>query len=307
MIIRTITGDISPESLGATNYHEHAFQISPLLKGDELNDLAKSTAEFKRLKESGFDAYVDATPIGLGRNLNSIMKLQAQTGLNVVHTTGVHRSAHYESGAEITSKSAAELATIFHDEITLGMSDESGARTEIKAGLIKFGIDNEKISDFESRALEAAASVSNDLGVGVMVHIESGTYAHEVLDRLEKLGCPPSRVALAHMDRKPDAKLHVEIASRGSYLGHDGAGRTKYFPDETLVELFNAVVAAGYSSQILLGADVARASRYIEYGGGPGLEYLGKTFIPQLISATSEKIVKQVLTTNPQRWLAFTP
>ena len=90
-------------------------------------------------------------------------------------------------------------------------------------------------------------------------------------------------------------------------LGHDGAGRSKYFSDSVLIELFKKVVTAGYGSKILLGADVARKSRYIEYGGGPGLEYLGRKFIPELVRATSEEIVNEVLTTNPQGWLAFTP
>ena len=72
MIIRTIAGDISPANLGRTNYHEHAFQISPLLKGDELDNLEKSAKEFARLAKSGFDSYVDATPIGLGRRVDKI-------------------------------------------------------------------------------------------------------------------------------------------------------------------------------------------------------------------------------------------
>ena len=305
MIIRTITGDIAPETLGRTNYHEHAFQVTPLLVGDELDNLDKSSAEFSRLKASGFDAYVDATPIGLGRNLTSILELQKRTGLNIVHTTGVHRSAHYAPNSEILSKSAEELTQIFKSEVTDGMLDANGKLTSLKAGLIKFGIEKAGISGFEGKALIAAATGSKDLGVGVMVHIESGSQAHEVLDKLEANGCSPSRGALAHMDRKPESSLHIELASRGAYVGHDGAGRTKYFEDEVLVKLFADVVAAGFGTQILLGADVARASRYIEYGGGPGLEYLGQKFVPELVQATDQEIVKKVLTTNPQEWLAF--
>ena len=305
MIIRTITGDIAPETLGRTNYHEHAFQITPLLAGDELNDLDKSSAEFSRLKASGFDAYVDATPIGLGRDLKSILELQKRTGLNIVHTTGVHRSAHYAPNSEILSKSEGELTKLFKSEITDGMLDGSGKPTPLKAGLIKFGIEKDGITGFEERALLAAATGAKDLGVGVMVHIESGSQAHDVLDKLEANGCPTTRVALAHMDRKPESSLHIELASRGAFVGHDGAGRTKYFEDKVLVKLFSEIVSTGFGSQILLGADVARASRYVEYGGGPGLEYLGLKFIPELIKATDEKTVNQVLTKNPQKWLAF--
>ena len=35
-MIRTVLGDIDPTTLGPTNYHEHLFQVSPLLRGDEL-------------------------------------------------------------------------------------------------------------------------------------------------------------------------------------------------------------------------------------------------------------------------------
>jgi 5-phospho-D-xylono-1,4-lactonase len=35
-VIRTVLGDIRAEELGATHNHEHAFQVSPLLPGDEL-------------------------------------------------------------------------------------------------------------------------------------------------------------------------------------------------------------------------------------------------------------------------------
>lgn len=313
-IIRTITGDAPPQSVGRINYHEHAFQVSPLLKGDELNNLAKSSREFARLKDSGFDAYVDATPIGLGRNIKAITQLRAETGLSIIHTTGVHREAHYASSHPVTELSTSQLITLFKYEIEVGLLKDDtqlstfhGNTSSVCAGLIKFGIGFESISKFEARALEATATVSSELGVAVMVHLESGSAAHRVLDTLESFGCDASRVALAHLDRKPETILHCELASRGAYLGHDGAGRSKYWPDSTLISLFQEVAHAGLASQILLGGDVARSSRYIEYGGTPGLEYLGLNFIPKLRQASSDAIVDQVLTTNPQSWLAFTP
>jgi 5-phospho-D-xylono-1,4-lactonase len=36
--VRTVLGDIAPTDLGRTNYHEHLFQVTPLLAGDELDD-----------------------------------------------------------------------------------------------------------------------------------------------------------------------------------------------------------------------------------------------------------------------------
>ena len=75
MIVRTVSGDLQPSEIGRVNYHEHAFHSSPLLDNEDLDDLTKSSKEFMRLRESGFESYVDATPIGLGRNMRDIERL----------------------------------------------------------------------------------------------------------------------------------------------------------------------------------------------------------------------------------------
>ena len=66
--VRTVLGDIEPASLGPTNYHEHLFQSSPLLPGDELDDEVLSGREAALLRNAGMAAMVEATPLGLGRN-----------------------------------------------------------------------------------------------------------------------------------------------------------------------------------------------------------------------------------------------
>jgi phosphotriesterase-related protein len=312
MIIRTISGDIVPEKLGRTNYHEHAFQISPLLSGDELDSPEKSAKEFARMAKSGFDSYVDATPIGIGRRPQEMLELSKVSGLQIVHATGVHKEAHYAKAHPVTSLSVAELTRLFEYEIKVGiLSDDSTleiiatSASEIKAGFIKFGISNEPMTAFENRALEAAATVSAQMGIAIMIHTDAASEIFTVLDSLESFGANLNRIVVAHIDRRPDPKFHAEIASRGAYLGYDGAGRSQYFPDEVLVDLFSTMVELGLASHVLLGADVARSSRYIEYGGGPGLEYLGNSFLPMLRNRTSDEIVNKVLTANPANWLAF--
>ena len=66
--VRTVLGDLDPSRLGRVDYHEHLFQVSPLLVGDELDDEAASGEEAGLLRASGFEAMVDATPFGLGRH-----------------------------------------------------------------------------------------------------------------------------------------------------------------------------------------------------------------------------------------------
>lgn len=313
-IVRTIAGDISPANLGRTNYHEHAFQVTPLLVGDELNSTEKSAKEFLRLANSGFDAYLDATPLGLGRRPEEISKIADASGLKIVHATGVHKEAHYAGKHRITSCSVDELVELFNYEIKTGMlkddsllSIEPSNTSAIKAGFIKFGISNEPLTDFEKRALQAAAQISAQSGIAIMVHTDAASEIFGILDQLESFGLDLSKVVMAHIDRRPDLKFHSEIVKRGALLGYDGAGRSQYFPDEVLIELFAEMANLGLESKILLGGDVARSSRYIEYGGGPGLSYLGDSFLPALRERTSEEIVSKVLTTNPANWLAFNP
>ncbi len=314
MIIRTIAGDIAPEKLGRTNYHEHAFQVSPLLPGDELTSKEKSGNEFLRLAKSGFDSYVDATPIGLGRRPDLIAEIANRSGLQVIHATGVHKEAHYANGQKITQLEVDQLAKLFAYELQTGiLLDDStllineANTSAIKAGFIKFGISDAPLSAFENRALQASAVVSAKTGAAIMIHTDSASEIFPTLDLLEESGANLARVVVAHIDRRPDSRFHTEIAARGAYLGYDGAGRSKYFADEVLVELFANLVELGFGANVLFGADVARSSRYVEYGGAPGLEYLGNTFLPKLRARTSDEIVEKTLTTNPANWLAFNP
>ena len=314
MIIRTIAGDIAPEKLGRTNYHEHAFQVSPLLPGDELTSKEKSGNEFLRLAKSGFDSYVDATPIGLGRRPDLIAEIANRSGLQVIHATGVHKEAHYANGQKITQLEVDQLAKLFAYELQTGiLLDDStllineANTSAIKAGFIKFGISDAPLTAFENRALQASAVVSAKTGAAIMIHTDSASEIFPTLDLLEESGANLARVVVAHIDRRPDSRFHAEIAARGAYLGYDGAGRSKYFADEVLVELFANLVELGFGANVLFGADVARSSRYVEYGGAPGLEYLGNTFLPKLRARTSDEIVEKTLTTNPANWLAFNP
>src|SRR5690625_8046954 len=93
--VRTVLGEITPEGLGPVNGHEHVFQVSPLLPGDELDDPERSSAEVELLRGSGFAAMIDATPIGLGRRATDLRRISESTSVQIVASTGVHRDAHY--------------------------------------------------------------------------------------------------------------------------------------------------------------------------------------------------------------------
>ncbi|SER37206.1 phosphotriesterase family protein [Microlunatus flavus] len=304
--VRTVLGDLEAESLGATNYHEHLFQVSPLLRGDELEDEAASQAEAASLRGSGFDAMVDATPTGLGRNSAALARISAATWLAVVATTGAHRAEHYTPDHWLLDAAEDVLADRFTADVLDGMpaSDgrEPGERTEVRAGVVKAGIGYWAISAYARRVLAAVAATHRETGAAVMVHLEHGSATFEVLGLLGDLGVPPDAVCLAHVDRNPDPGLHAELAAAGAYLGYDGWARTQRWPDSVLLDCLLAAAERGAAGRVLLGGDVARATRYRAYGGMPGLAYLGERVVPRLERAAPE-LVEQVLRRNPARWL----
>ena len=309
-LVRTTAGDVDAGSLGRVDYHEHLFQVSPLLPGDELDDEDASTREAALLRASGFETVVDATPVGLGRNPGALARAARSSGLRVVATTGAHREEHYPEGHWLPATPAGGLAARFLADLVDGMpqrDDGDGSpRVEARAGVLKLGIGYWRISPFERRVAEAVAEAHRDTGAPVMVHTEHATATHEVLDALGDLGVGPERVALAHLDRNPDPVLHAELAARGAFLGYDGPARARSAPDSVILACLEAVVSSGHGGSVLLGGDVARARRYLSYGGMPGLGYLGHRFVPRMRRLLGDDVTDQVLRANPARWLPWT-
>lgn len=311
-IVRTVLGDIAPAALGRTDVHEHLLMRSPLLRGDELDDLDRSATEAGMLRAAGIDALVELTPIGLGRDPLGVAEIARRTGLKIVLATGLHREAHYPPEHWVHRTAPEVLAELFVRDLTEGCdaNDCSGPReapTHVRAGVIKVGVGYWRISPTEHRVLEAAGRAHRRTGAAVVCHLQLGTAGPDVIDALGAVGVAPDRIALAHADRNPDPGLHGELAAAGAYVCYDGAGRAKYWPDSLLVDCLLQVAKAGHAERLLLGADVARRSAFRAYGGGPGLAYLPERFVPRLAAAGGQALVDRLLVDNPARFLAIEP
>ena len=136
-------------------------------------------------------------------------------------------------------------------------------------------------------------------GAAAQSAVESALSKASQANKLEQA----SKVVLAHADRDPDAEFHLELVARGAYLGYDGMARPKGDSESVLLDLTQRVVEGGGSERILLGADVARGSRYVAYGGMPGLAYLGERYLPRLRKRISEADLNRILVTNAARFL----
>ena len=85
-VVRTVLGDVPAARLGPTDTHEHLFgQSSPLLPGDELDDVEAAVAEAAGLHSAGIGALVmNLTPPGLGRDPAGLVAVAERTELHVV-------------------------------------------------------------------------------------------------------------------------------------------------------------------------------------------------------------------------------
>jgi predicted metal-dependent phosphotriesterase family hydrolase len=308
MTVMTVLGPIDGSQLGRVDAHEHIFLRSPVLPGDEFQDLDMMASEVDAVRRSGIDTIVDLTPIGLGRLATKTAELSRRCGVNVVLATGVHRRAHYPAGHWLYTIDTGQLCDLMVRDISDGIDDRDWQgpepiRTRVRAGIIKLGASYHAVQDSERRWIEAGAKAALHTGVPVAVHTEVGTAAHDILDVLESLGLPLDRVMLAHLDRNLDAELHAELAARGAYLGYDTIGRTKYHADSAILDLVENVAALGHADRVLFGTDVGRRSMLRAYGGGPGMDVLGRTFLPRLRTRLGDDLEQLTMITNPRRLL----
>jgi len=293
-IIRTVRGDIAPADLGPCDAHEHLFLVTPAQPGDEFDDVARSTEEAATLVAAGGRALVDWTPIGLGRDLDGLRAVADATGLHVVAATGLHREVHYGPRDPLRAESEDALADRFVADLE-------------RCGIVKVGASYHHVTPFEAKAIAAAAAAHVRIGAPVCVHTEHGTMGLALVDRLQELGVRPASVVLAHLDRNPDAGEHSETAAAGAWLQLDGPGRTKYWPDSTILGLIADLAEGGHADRMLLGGDTGRRSMMRAYGGGPGLDYLFARFKPRLERELGRELSEQIFITNPARAFAFTP
>lgn len=291
-IVRTVRGDIAPGELGPCDAHEHLFLATPLQPGEELDDVAAATEEARSLVAAGAAALVEWTPLGLGRNLDGLVAVSEATGLHVVAATGLHRDAHYEDDSAFRTADIDALAERFVADLA-------------RCGVIKLGASYHLLTPFEQRAFAAAAAAHEQTGAPVCVHTEVGTMGLRIVERLRSLGVPPESVVLAHLDRNPDAGEHADTATAGAWLQLDGPGRTKYWPDSTILKLIDDLAERGHADRILVGGDTGRRSMMRSYGGGPGLDYVFVRFKPRLERELGAELARRIFVANPARAFAF--
>lgn len=302
--IRTVNGDVAPESLGVCYPHEHLLAMPPDKYAQADPDLvldseSAAVESLNALKTAGGHALVEMTPIDYHRDPAGMARVAEQTMMHVIAITGYLKEKFSQPFTE--SQSVDEITQRMVNEITQGMDD-----TGIRAGAIKAASSLNQITANERKVFIGAAQAQQATGALISTHTEAGTMALEQIDVLTSHGVAPERILIGHLDRRLERDYHRRIADSGVYMGFDQIGKTKYAPDSERIALIQHLVEHGYEKQIMLSMDIARRSYLPAYGGAPGFAYLLETFVPMLRDAgVTDATIDGIIRHNPARALTI--
>ncbi|MDN4076014.1 phosphotriesterase family protein [Fictibacillus terranigra] len=314
-IVRTVLGDIPSTELGIVYAHEHLIiqgGLGVMKKSDlRLDSIDKSIEEVEECKQAGAQTFVDFMPLDCGRNPLALVEIANRTKTHIIAATGFHKPMYYDDLHWIYHYSIDQITDLLIKECEEGMDRYSYngpliERIQAKAGVLKGASDYNVTTPVSKKLFEAVALAHLETGVPIATHTEHGTCGMEQVELLSGFGVKPENVIICHMDRNPDLFVHKELARTGCYIEYDNATRIKYHSDSHTVQLIMKMIESGFGDKLLLGTDFALRSYWKAYGGGPGMAYLLKSFVPRLKEeGIPEDMLSRILRENPQKAYAI--
>jgi phosphotriesterase-related protein len=309
-IIRTVLADVRPDSLGtkATLFHEHLSFEWAKVRGtsNAPPGPAKNTApiveQLAAAASEGVGCIVDAGTTDVGRDVEFLKVIAAQTSIHLVACGGLYMERNYPASVATQSEE-----TIADEVVREALAGRYGALGEIGES------PNAPMSALERKVFRAIGRAHlrtnlpifthNAYGTGPNVPREAGLHQ---LDAFESVGVNPGRIAIGHtccLD-DPRAEVIIAIAKRGAFVGFDRV-TGGLVPDDKKVVMVLAFLAAGMADRLLLSADYNFTARS---AARPGYASALTVFVPKLRQAgVSEAMIRQITVDNPRRFLAFVP
>jgi phosphotriesterase-related protein len=315
MQVNTTEGKVPVDQLGRTLIHEHVAVGFPGWHLDvrqpkyrREDALAQAVDFFAKLHDYGVKTVVDPCPMDLGRDVELVALVAQKTGLNLVCATGM-----YTEGMGIPYSFARmdvnEIVDIYVKEIEDGIQ-WSG----IRAGVIKIATGEGHVTDFERKALTAAARAAKITGLPLISHTEGATCGHDQVDIITGEGVPAAQLLVGHSDGRDDHEYHCSIAERGAFVGFDRFGLEMIIPDEVRMKNVKKLVDAGYRDHVMMSHDTVHCF----LGGLPGgmsqadfeklvpnwrLTHIFENVFPRLREmGMSQADLDHIVTDNPRRF-----
>jgi phosphotriesterase-related protein len=321
--VMTVLGPISADDLGITLMHEHMACAYPGWYADESkapydrDSLEERCLKILRdLKAVGVKTIVDATPNDLGRlDPKLLQTLSRKSGINIIMSTGLYYEAqgapHYWNfrkwmGADIEN----EIFELFKEELT-----QSVGKTGVRAGVIKVGSSDLKITDYEQTVFRAAVKASRETGVPIITHAQGGTIGPAQQDLFIQAGGNPHRIMIGHQNNTADITYHLsELQNPGFYLGFDRTGLGLPTCDPKAEEIIIELIKKGYANRIMLSHDTVGVwlGRPIPLPDAVKESvknwyptYIHTVFVPKMKAAgVTDEQINMMFIDNPKRFFA---
>lgn len=257
------------------------------LMADELADLASA---------AGAHLVVDVTPDSIGRDIQTIASLSAQTGVDVVYGCGRYiGESRPEDGPEISPDD-------YRDEILAefqGPAPNPAVIGEIGTG--------DPIAQVERNALLGASMAQAQTGVPLYVHLHPwARLGNQVLDLVEEGGGSLEMTILCHLDPQIPGGLdyHRTLMDRGATISFDLWGDEMDYGDRSMptdrmrIEALCELIDDGYGDRIVHSHDICTKTQLSKFGG-PGFAHLPERVARMMAEAgLSESEIRRQLAGN---------
>ena len=279
-----------------TYMHEHLRVDLSTEKGDIdclLDEFDKIRDEMQVLAAKGLKRVVDMSCRGMGRDYEYLDRMEKETGINIVISTGFYKDPFLP--AVVQASDIQTLSALMIDDIERGAEGNNR-----KARIIgEIGTSQNRMTENEEKVFRAAALAHEKTGVPVSTHTTLGTMGMEQLALLTSLGVKPERIILGHLDLADDEELIIKALDTGAYVEFDTIGKIKYLSDEKRIAFIKTACERGYVKQLLLSMDITRRS-HLKVNGVIGYAYLFDNFLPRLKEAgVVEEAIQDMLSNNP--------
>ena len=295
--------------------HEHVFILDPdflinypELDGfDEARHVPDAIVRLNELKAGGIDTIVDLTVLGIGRNIERIATVQAETDLQILVATGLYTFNEVPHVIHIRGLSYPGGAAALLTEMFVGDINEGIAGTGVRAAILKCATDAQGVTPDVELVLRAVARAQRATGVPISTHTHTlSKRGLEQQDVFESEGVDLSRVVIGHSGDTTDLDYLEEIMRRGSFIGMDRFGIDPILSFDDRVATVATLCERGHADQMVLSHD---AACFIDLSPNirthlPNSHYLHITrdVIPALEKhGVTQGQIDQMLITNPRR------
>ncbi len=307
-LINTVLGPISEDDLGVTLMHEHI--VVDIIGADRegRSYAVEEAVEYVlpyliEAKNKGCQTIVEATPLGLGRDLDVLVECSRKSGLNIITCTGAWDGSTVKGLSvpdAVKKMSIDEITKVWTREFEEGIDD-----TGIKPGYIKLALGDEgEIFPLQEKILRAGARTSLKTGMRIQCHIWDSSSVPKAIKIIEEENLPYDRFIWVHADGQMDMEKILKFGKKGIWIQFDGIGTVKKFTKYP--PAIKTLIEENLIPQLLFGQD--SGSFWVkddkeEWPMRPYAKFFNE-FVPYCVKEGIEKeLIDKVITENSRKVL----